>query len=84
MRIPSVLLCIVLFSACSGPRNDSAEQERRLQEELKAEEQAQEAEQVTEHKDPDGTFGAKDYANEAREQSDRNTKALEEAAEVKD
>ena len=84
MRILAVLLCIVLFAACSSPREKSAEQEQRLREELKAEEETQELEQSAEHKDPDGTFGAKDYANEAREQSDRNTKALEDAADVQD
>ena len=74
-RFIVVFLCMVFVVGCSGPRSERTEEERVVREELETTDQPQK------HKDPDGAFGAKDFASEAREQSDRDTKALESAAE---
>jgi hypothetical protein len=70
-----VLLSFLLFVACNNPGRRHTEEKQALQEELETSQDSEE------HKDPDGAFGAKDFASEARERSERDTKALEEAVE---
>jgi hypothetical protein len=70
-----VFLSLLFIVTCNNPGGRHMEENRALQEEL---ETSQESE---ENKNPDGAFGAKDFASEARELSERDTKALEEAAE---
>ena len=70
--------CLILVVACNNPGRRHTEEKREVQKELDA------LNEQDEHKDPDGAFGAKDYATEARERSERDTRALEEAAEAAD
>ena len=71
-----LFLSVILVVACNNPGRRHTEEKRAVQEELDA------LQERDEHKDPDGAFGAKDFASEARELSERDTRALEEAAEA--
>ncbi|MCI0416199.1 hypothetical protein L0222_25780 [bacterium] len=75
MRYVLTICCLVLLIGCSAPHPKLTEEEKRRQE-------AEEArDQPREYKTPDGAFGTKDYANEAKESTDRDTRELEKAAE---
>jgi hypothetical protein len=75
MRYLAALCCLFLLIGCGSQHPKLTEEEKRRQE-------AEEArDQPRERRNPDGAFGAKDYANEARQSSEQDTKALQEAAE---
>jgi hypothetical protein len=74
-RVLLLFLVLLLFVACNNPGTRPSEEKRAIQEELETNQESEE------HQDPDGAFGAKDFASEARELSDRDTKALKEAVE---
>lgn len=78
IRFLIVLLTLLLFFGCGRPGSKRSDEERAVQEELQTQESTDEA------KDPDGAFGAKDYAGEARDLSDRNSQAAESALEETD
>jgi hypothetical protein len=74
MRYFFVICCLFLLIACANPPAKTEEEKRR--------QEAEEArDQPRPYRVPDGAFGAKDYANEARQASEQDTKALEAAAE---
>jgi starvation-inducible outer membrane lipoprotein len=75
MRYVIAILCLSLLIGCGSPPRKLTEEEKRLQEEREAQDQPKE------YKAPDGAFGAKDYANEARQSSEKETKDLEAAVE---
>ena len=74
MRYLLILLCLVLMIGCGSPRPKLTEEQKRQQEEEEARDQPRE------YKTPDGAFGAKDYANEGRQSSERDTQDVEDAA----
>lgn len=75
MRYLAAICCLFLLLGCGSQHPKLTEEEKRRQE-------AEEArDQPRERRNTDGAFGAKDYANEARQSSEQDTKALEEAAE---
>ena len=75
IRFVALLICIALLIGCrpGSKRND---EERAVQQELESLEQ-----ESTEHNDPDGAFGAKDYATDAREAANQDTQQLKSAVE---
>jgi len=75
MRYVLTIFCLFLLIGCGSPHPKLTEEEKRRQEEREARDQPRE------HKAPDGAFGAKDYANEARQSSEQDTKEVEAAAE---
>jgi hypothetical protein len=75
MRYLAAICCLLLLIGCGSQHPKLTEEEKRRQE-------AEEArDQPRDYKAPDGAFGAKDFANEGRQSSEHDTKALEAAAE---
>jgi hypothetical protein len=69
-----LLFSLTFILGCNNPGRRHTEEKRAVQEEL------DQLSEQDKHRDPDGAFGAKDVASEARELSERDTKALEETA----
>ena len=76
MRYLAALCCLFLLIGCGSPPP------KKTQEEIRRQEAEEARDQPRERRNSDGAFGAKDYATDARQASEEDTKALEEAAEA--
>ncbi len=74
MRYLLAIFSLVLLIGCGSPHPKLTEEQKRQQEEEEARDQPRE------YKTPDGAFGAKDYANEGRQSSERDTQDVEAAS----
>jgi hypothetical protein len=70
-----VFFCIVVCFGCGSRETDRKSERKAVEQEL------QESQETEPYQEPDGAFGAKDFATEAKELSDRNTRDLEQAAQ---
>jgi hypothetical protein len=76
MRYLAAICCLFLLLGCGS------QQPKKTEEEIRRQEAEEARDQPRERRNPDGAFGAKDYATDARQASEEDTKALEEAAEA--
>ena len=80
MRILALLICLTAFCACGNSTREKAQEREQVEQEIVTDSEPSEEPQP--YKEPDGAFGAKDFATEAKEMSDRSTREVEEAAQT--